>query len=57
MKNDDVIMISELAKDVEESIVAKTNYEISMQVQKKTTGNVIQDCRVTDRDFNRNHLN
>jgi hypothetical protein len=37
MRNDNVIMISELVKDVGESIVANTNYGISMQVQRKTT--------------------
>jgi hypothetical protein len=40
MRNYNVIMISELVKDVVgESIVADTNYGISMQVQRKTKGN------------------
>jgi hypothetical protein len=42
MRSDNVIMIGELVKDVGESIVANTNYGISMQVQRKTTGNLIQ---------------
>jgi hypothetical protein len=34
MRNDNVIMISELVKDVGEPIIANTNDSISMQVQK-----------------------
>jgi hypothetical protein len=45
-------MISELVKDVGESIVANTKYGISMQVLRKTTGNLIQDSRSYDRYFN-----
>jgi hypothetical protein len=37
MRNDNVILLSELVRDVGESTVANTNYGISMQVQKKTT--------------------
>jgi hypothetical protein len=44
MRNDDVIMISEVVKDLEESTVANTNYGISMQVQRKSTGKLIQGC-------------
>jgi hypothetical protein len=57
MRNDNVIMISELVKVVGESIVANTNYWISMRVQRKTTGNLIQDSKLYDRDFNRKKLN
>jgi hypothetical protein len=42
MRKDNVIIISELVKDAGESIVANTNYGISMQVQRKTTGSFIQ---------------
>jgi hypothetical protein len=56
VRNSNVIVISELAKDVRESNVAKTNYGISMQVQRKTTGSVVQE-RFYDRDFNRNQQN
>jgi hypothetical protein len=38
MRNNNVILISELAKDAGESILANTNYGISIQVQRKTTG-------------------
>jgi hypothetical protein len=38
MRNDSV-MISRLVKDVGELIVANTNYGISMQIQRKATGN------------------
>jgi hypothetical protein len=51
MRNDNVIMISELVNDVGESIVTNTNYGISMQVQRETTGNLIQDSWLYDRDF------
>jgi hypothetical protein len=54
---DNVIMISELVKDVGESIVANINYGISVQVQRKTTGNLIQGSRLYDLDFNLNQLN
>jgi hypothetical protein len=56
MRNNNVIMISELVKDVGESIVANTNYGISVQVQRKSTGNLVQGRRLCDRDFNRNRL-
>jgi hypothetical protein len=42
MRNDNAIMISELVKDVGESVIANINYGISTQVQRKTTGNLIQ---------------
>jgi hypothetical protein len=41
MRNSNMIVISELAKDVGESIVANTDYGISMQVQRKTTGSLV----------------
>jgi hypothetical protein len=44
MRNDNV-MISELVKGVGESIVANTNYGITVQVQRKSTRNLIQDSR------------
>jgi hypothetical protein len=56
MRNGNIIMISKLAKDVRESIVANTNYGISMQVQRKTMGNLIQGSRFHDRDVKRNEL-
>jgi hypothetical protein len=46
MTNYNMIMISELEKDAGGSIVANTNYGISMQVQRKTTGNRIQGSRL-----------
>jgi hypothetical protein len=46
MRNDNVIMISELVKDVGELIVANTNCRISMQIQRTTTGNLIQGSRL-----------
>jgi hypothetical protein len=49
-------MISALAKNVGESIVANTYYGISVQVQRKTTGNVVQGSKLYDRDFNGNKL-
>jgi hypothetical protein len=42
MRNYSVIMISELVNDVAESLV-DTNLGISVHVQRKCTGNVIQD--------------
>jgi hypothetical protein len=51
------VIISELVKDVGELIVANTNNRISMQVQRKTKGNLIQGGRLYDRDLNRNQLN
>jgi hypothetical protein len=47
------VMISQLAKDVGESILHNTKYRNSAQEQRKTTGNLIQDSRLYDRDFNR----
>lgn len=40
-----MIMIIELAKDVGQSIVANTKYGILMQIQRKTTGSLVQDSR------------
>jgi hypothetical protein len=42
MRNYSVIMISELVKDVAESLV-DTNLGISVHVQRKCAGNLIQD--------------
>jgi hypothetical protein len=59
MRNGNVIMImiiSGLVKYVGESIVANTSYGISMQVQRKTTGNLIQDSWLYDQDVNRIQL-
>jgi hypothetical protein len=57
MRNDNVIEKSEFVKDVGESVVADTNYGISVQVQRKETEYLIQSSRFYDRDFNRNQLN
>jgi hypothetical protein len=57
MRNYNAIMISELVNDVRESIVANEKYGISMQVQRKTAGNVIKDIRFCDRYFSWNQLN
>jgi hypothetical protein len=54
MGNYSVIMMRELVKGVGESIIAITNYGICMQME--TTGNLIQDSRFYDRDFNWNQL-
>jgi hypothetical protein len=54
MGNDNAIIVSESVRDVGESIVAGTNCGISRQVQRKATGNLIQDSRWYDRDSNRN---
>jgi hypothetical protein len=43
-------VIGEFVKDVGESILANTSCEILMQVQRKTTGNLIQGSRLHDRD-------
>jgi hypothetical protein len=40
-----------------ESIVANAKYGISVQLQRKTTGNPIQGRRLYDPDFNRKELN
>jgi hypothetical protein len=48
MRNDNVIMISELVKDVEEPTVAKTNLGISIEAQRKTMGNLIRGRRSSD---------
>jgi hypothetical protein len=48
-------MISELEKDLGESIVADTNYGISVQVQEQENyGKPNQGSRLCDRDFNWN---
>jgi hypothetical protein len=51
-----VTVINELI-DVGESIVANTNYGVSIQVQRKTTGNQKQDSRLYFRYFNCNQQN
>jgi hypothetical protein len=38
MGNDNVIVVSELVRDVGESMVTNTDYRISMQVQRKAMG-------------------
>jgi hypothetical protein len=57
MRNENMVMVSEMLGDLGESIIANTNYGISMQAQRKTTGNIIEGSRLYDRDFNRNQLN
>lgn len=42
MRDNNAIIITELVKDVLESIVANTNYGTSMRVQKEIMGNLIQ---------------
>jgi hypothetical protein len=54
MVNDNVIVISEMVKDVGESVVADTNYGVSVQVQRKETEYLIQSSRFYDRNFNCN---
>jgi hypothetical protein len=49
MKNGNVIIIGLLIKNVEKSIVANTEYRISVQVQRKTMRNLIQRTRFYDR--------
>jgi hypothetical protein len=48
VRNDSVIMISELVKDMGNSIIVR----ISVQVQRKTTGHLIQGSKLHDRDLN-----
>jgi hypothetical protein len=57
MRNGSVIMMSELVKNVGELIVDRTKYGISVQVERKTTANLIHGSRLCDRDFNLNRLN
>lgn len=42
MRDNNAVIITELVKDVLESIVANTNYGTSMRVQKEIMGNLIQ---------------
>jgi hypothetical protein len=51
MRNGIVIIVSKLVNNVIKFIVANADYGISMQVQRKTKRNLIQD-----RDINRNQL-
>jgi hypothetical protein len=45
MRDSNVIMIGELAKNIGDSIVAKTNYGTAMQIQRRTTGSLVQYSR------------
>jgi hypothetical protein len=45
-RHNNVIMISELVRDVGESMVANTKHGISLQIQRKTIGNLIQGNRL-----------
>jgi hypothetical protein len=45
MQKESMIMISELVKDFGVSLVAGTDYRISVQVHRKTTGNLIQGSK------------
>jgi hypothetical protein len=55
LRNYNVIIISELMKEVEGWIIADRNYGNSLQVQ-RITGNLILCSRLYGRDFNRNRV-
>lgn len=45
-----------MVQDVGESLLANTDYGISMQLQRKAKRKLIRDNRLYDRDFIRNQL-